>query len=50
MISYFCQLIEFSQIEEHFEKILSYAKERNNVDAHALIGSYYRYLANRIAR
>ncbi|MCO8053922.1 MULTISPECIES: hypothetical protein [Acinetobacter] len=43
------EYIEFSQIEEHFEKILSYAKERNNVDAHALIGSYYRYLANQIA-
>lgn len=34
---------------ENFEKILSYAKDRNNADAYALLGAYYCYLANQIA-
>lgn len=43
------EYFDFSKIAEHFEKILSYAKERNNADVYALIGAYYRYLANQIA-
>lgn len=40
---------EFSKIGDNFEKILSYAKDRGNVDAYAVLGGYYRYLANQIA-
>lgn len=40
---------EFSKIGAIFEKILSYAKDRENADAYALLGAYYRYLANQIA-
>lgn len=40
---------EFTTIGEHFETILSYAKDRKNLDAYALIAGYYRYLANQIA-
>ncbi len=40
---------EFNTIGEHFEAILSYAKDRKNLDAYALVAGYYRYLANQIA-
>ena len=40
---------EFSKIGAIFEKILSYAQDRENADAYALLGAYYRYLANQIA-
>lgn len=40
---------EFNIIEEHLESILSYAKDRKNLDAYALVAGYYRYLANQIA-
>lgn len=40
---------EFNTIGEHFEAILSYAKDRKNLDAYALVVGYYRYLANQIA-
>lgn len=40
---------EFNTIGEHFETILSYAKDRKNLDAYALVAGYYRYLANQIA-
>lgn len=40
---------EFNIIGEHFEAILSYAKDRKNLDAYALVAGYYRYLANQIA-
>lgn len=43
------EYFEFSEIGEAFEKILSYAKDRKNADAYALLGAYYRYLANQIA-
>lgn len=41
--------LEFSKIGKIFQKILSYAEDRKNVDAYALLGAYYRYLANQIA-
>ena len=41
--------LEFSKIGKIFEKILSYAEDRKNADAYALLGAYYRYLANQIA-
>lgn len=41
--------LEFSKIGKIFEKILSYAEDRKNTDAYALLGAYYRYLANQIA-
>ncbi|MGL4675661.1 MAG: hypothetical protein ACRCXK_12455, partial [Wohlfahrtiimonas sp.] len=41
--------LDFLQIERYIEQILSYAKERKNPDAYALLGGYYRYLANQIA-
>jgi hypothetical protein len=40
---------EFNIIGEHLESILSYAKDRQNLDAYALVAGYYRYLANQIA-
>jgi hypothetical protein len=40
---------DFSKIEAIFDKVLSYAEERKNDDAYALLGAYYRYLANQIA-
>lgn len=40
---------EFNTIGEHLETILSYAKDRKNLDAYALVAGYYRYLANQIA-
>ena len=40
---------EFNIIGEHLESILSYAKDRKNLDAYALVAGYYRYLANQIA-
>lgn len=40
---------EFLKIGETFNKILSYAQDRKNADAYALLGAYYRYLANQIA-
>ncbi|HAV5523108.1 hypothetical protein ACRVCX_18615 [Acinetobacter baumannii] len=43
------EYVEFEKIGENFEKILSYAKDRNNADAYALLGAYYCYLANQIA-
>lgn len=43
------EYLEFSKIGENFEKILSYAKDRKNANAYALLGTYYRYLANQIA-
>lgn len=41
--------LEFSKVGKIFEKILSYAEDRKNADAYALLGAYYRYLANQIA-
>ncbi len=41
--------LDFLQIESYIEQILYYAKERKNPDAYALLGGYYRYLANQIA-
>lgn len=41
--------LDFLQIEKYIEQILYYAKERKNPDAYALLGGYYRYLANQIA-
>lgn len=45
----FDQDIDFVSIEQNLEKIRDYAKERNNLDAYAVLASYYRYLANQIA-
>ena len=45
----FDQDIDFVSIEQNLEKIRVYAKERNNLDAYAVLASYYRYLANQIA-
>ena len=41
--------LDFETIGEHLEKILSHAKDRKNPDAYAVLGGYYRYLANQIA-
>ncbi len=43
------EYLEFAKIGENLEKILSYAKDRKNADAYALLGAYHRYLANQIA-
>ena len=43
------QYLEFKKIGDNFEQILSYAKDRKNLNAYALLGAYYRYLANQIA-
>ena len=42
------EYLEFAKIGENLEKILSYAKDRKNADAYALLGAYHRYLANQI--
>ncbi|WP_180133057.1 MULTISPECIES: hypothetical protein [unclassified Acinetobacter] len=41
--------LDFESIGDNLEKILSYAKDRKNPDAYAVLGGYYRYLANQIA-
>lgn len=41
--------LDFETLGKHLEKILSYAKDRKNPDAYAVLGGYYRYLANQIA-
>lgn len=41
--------IDFVNIQQNLEKIQSYAKERNNSDAYAVLAAYYRYSANQIA-
>ena len=41
--------IDFVCIQQNIEKVQSYAKERNNFDAYAVLAAYYRYLANQIA-
>lgn len=41
--------LDFFKIEQNFNEILLYAKERNNPDAYAVLGGYYRYLANSLA-
>lgn len=41
--------IGFQDIASYLEKIKVYAKERNNMDAYAVLAKYYRYLANQIA-
>ena len=43
------EYLGFEKIGDNFDKILSYAKDRKNPDAYALLGAYYRYLANQIA-
>lgn len=40
--------LDFEIIGKHLDKIISYAKDRNNPDAYAPLGGYYRYLANQI--
>ena len=46
---FFDEEIDFIVIQQNLEKIQSYAKERNNLDAYAVLAAYYRYLANQIA-
>ena len=41
--------LDFELIGDNLEKILSYANDRKNPDAYAVLGGYYRYLANQIA-
>ena len=41
--------LDFEIIGKNLDKIISYAKDRNNPDAYAVLGGYYRYLANQIA-
>lgn len=40
---------KFDIIGQKLDKIKSYAEERHNLDAYAVLAGYYRYLANQIA-
>ena len=41
--------VDFAEIKRNLDQIKSYAEERNNPDACAVMAGYYRYLANQIA-